>query len=68
VNRFMRRLKEEIAATCSTSYQPFNFGDNSVADDISSCHDGQKIQTRGCSVLSSTGFKLRALDLMDESL
>lgn len=41
LNGIMRNLEEEIAATCSTSYHSSNSGDNSVATDISSRHEGE---------------------------
>lgn len=41
VNRVMKSLEEEISATCSTSYHNSNSGNISVADDISSGHEGQ---------------------------
>jgi len=41
INGVMRSLEEEIAATCSASYNPSDSGDNSAAANISSGHEGQ---------------------------
>lgn len=45
VEGVMRSLEEEIGVTCSTSYPSSTSGDNSVASNISSGHEGETLSS-----------------------
>jgi len=59
VNRVMRSLEEEIAATCSTSYPSSNSGVKSAGPDISSGHE---VRTRDSDSAVDLRYLLEASD------